>query len=191
MSKRKLAVLTFMTLDGVVQAPKSPDEDTSDNFDLGGWADNPYWDEVMASVGAHAMDKPYDLLLGRKTYSLFSEFNAPNPSSPLNDLTKYVVTNTLKELGWKNSIPITGNVVEQITKLKEREGLLLQVHGSWELIQMLLKHDLVDEFRLWTFPVVLGKGKRLFSNRSFHKNLRLMKSETTPNGVVMGIYKKV
>ncbi len=186
---RKLAILTFVTLDGVVQAPKLPEEDTSNNFQLGGWADT-YWDEVMEQVGKEAMSQPYDLLLGRKTYELFATHNSENSDSPLNKFTKYVVTNTLDKLDWQNSIRISGNIVEEVTKLKEQNGLLLQVHGSWELINTLIKNDLVDEFRLWTFPVILGEGKRLFSEVGIHKNFTLVKSEPTTNGVVMNIYRR-
>lgn len=189
MSKRKLAILTFVTLDGVMQAPRLPEEDTSNGFEYGGWADK-YWDEVMALVGEYVMDRPYDLLLGRKTYDLFSVHNSKNPDSPLNGFTKYVATNTLSTLEWQNSIPISGNIPKEVARLKEQDGLLLQVHGSWQLINSLLRNDLIDEFRLWTFPVILGKGKRLFSDGDFPGNLKLVKSKTTPNGIVMSIYKR-
>ncbi|WP_298755228.1 dihydrofolate reductase family protein [uncultured Psychroserpens sp.] len=190
---RKLALLTFITLDGVMQAPKLPEEDTSNDFKLGGWADK-YWDEVMEQVKSEAMSEPYDLLLGRKTYDIFasahkSNMNGNSDESPMDKATKYVVTNSDNKLEWKNSIAITGNVAEEISKLKSQDGLLLQVHGSWDLIQTLLLNDLVDEFRIWTFPVVLGKGKRLFSKDFVPKNLTLVKSESTSNGVVMSIYK--
>jgi len=189
---RKLALLTFITLDGVMQAPKLPEEDTSNGFELGGWADK-YWDEVMEQVKKEAMSAPYDLLLGRKTYDIFaSAFKANEKSneSPMDKATKYVVTNPNNKLEWKNSIAITGNVAEEISKLKSQDGILLQVHGSWELIQTLLINDLVDEFRIWTFPVVLGKGKRLFTEGYILKNLTLIKSEPTSNGVIMSIYKR-
>ncbi len=184
---RKLAILTFVTLDGVMQAPKLPEEDTSNGFQYGGWAEK-YWEEVMSSVAQHAMNKPYDVLLGRKTYELFNEHNAVNPNSPFHDLTKYVVTNSLSELTWKNSVPISGHVADEIRKLKEKDGPLLQIHGSWELTQALIKNNLVDEFRIWTFPIILGKGKRLFSDEDFPNDLNLITSETTANGVIMSIY---
>ncbi len=189
MSKRKLAILTFVTLDGVMQAPKLPEEDTSNGFQYGGWADK-YWDEVMALVGEHAMNKPYDVLLGRKTYDLFSVHQSKNPDSPLNGFKKYVVTNTLSTLDWQNSVPISGNIAEEVAKLKEQDGLLLQIHGSWQLISTLLKNNLIDEFRLWTFPIILGKGKRLFSDGDFPSNLKLVESNLTPKGVTMSIYKR-
>ncbi len=187
---RKLAILTFVTLDGVVQAPKLPEEDTSNGFEHGGWAD-PYWDEVMDQVREEALAEPYDLLLGRKTYELFAVHNSKETdSNPLNNLTKYVMTNTLKESDWRNSIPVTGDIVEEAGKLKLQEGRLLQVHSSWQLINTLLKHDLVDEFRLWTFPVILGEGKHLFPRGSVPNNLTLVKSKPISNGVVMSIYRR-
>lgn len=186
---RKLAILTFVSLDGVMQAPKLPEEDSSGGFEHGGWADK-YWNEAMALVGEYAMAEPYDLLLGRKTYDLFSLHNSKNPDTPLNGYTKYVATNSLSTLSWQNSIPISGNIAEEIAMLKEKDGLLLQVHGSWELIKTLLKNDLVDEFRLFTFPIILGEGKRLFSDGNFPKSLKLIKSKTTSHGVAMNIYER-
>ena len=187
---RKLAVLTFLSLDGVMQAVKFPEEDTSNDFKHGGWA-NKYWDEVMVQVGEEAMSEPYDLLLGRKTYELFAVHNAKeSDSNPLNDLTKYVATNTLSKLEWENSIPISGDIAKEVTRLKSQDGRLLQVHGSWQLINTLLTNDLVDEFRLWTFPVILGGGKRLFHQCNFLNNLSLLKTKSTANGVIMSIYKR-
>lgn len=184
---RKLAILIFQSLDGVMQAPSVPEEDTTGGFTKGGWAKS-HWDEVMEQVGREAMSEPYDLLLGRKTYELFSLHNSPI-DSPLNDMRKYVLTNTLSELDWKNSIAISGNVAEEVTKLKAQDGLLLQVHGSWQLIQELLKNNLVDELRLWTFPVIIGSGKRLFTEGVITQKLSLIKSEASTNGVIMSIYK--
>lgn len=191
---RELAILTFVTLDGVMQAPKLPEEDTSNGFESGGWAER-YWDEVMVQVQKEAMAEPYDLLLGRKTYELFASVHASNLNqelneSPMNEAVKYVVTNSKKKLDWKNSSPITGNIQEKIAELKAQDGLLLQVHGSWELIQTLLKNDLIDEFRIWTFPVIVGNGKRLFNGNCVPKNLTLVKTEPTSNGVVMSIYRR-
>ncbi|MCE7995647.1 MAG: dihydrofolate reductase [Roseivirga sp.] len=184
---RKLAILVFQSLDGVMQAPSIPEEDTSGGFTKGGWARS-HWDEVMEQVALEAMSEPYDLLLGRKTYELFSEHNS-SVDSPLNDMTKYVITNSLSELDWQNSIVISGNVAREISKLKAQDGPLLQVHGSWQLIQELLKNDLVDELRLWTFPVIIGSGKRLFTEGVANKKLSLLKSESSPNGAIMSIYR--
>ena len=192
--KRELAILTFVTLDGVMQAPGQPEEDFSGDFKHGGWA-TPYWGEVMEQVNEEAMDKPYDLLIGRKTYEIFaphfSKADDDNSEAEvLNKATKYVATNTLKDLDWNNSIAIAGNVAAEVAQLKAQEGPLLQVHGSWQLIQTLLSNDLIDEFRLWTFPVVVGCGKRLFGQNTTRHGLTLANSRTTSNGVVMGIYRR-
>jgi len=185
---RKLAILTFQSLDGVMQAPNDPKEDTSGGFTKGGWAKS-HWEEVMEQVGREAMSEPYNLLLGRKTYELFSMHNSSS-DSPLNDMTKYVVTKTLSELNWQNSIPISGDVAKEVARLKEQDGPLIQVHGSWELIQELMSHNLVDEFSLWTFPVLIGSGKKTFSKEYFAENLSLIKSETSANGAIMAFYRK-
>ena len=184
---RKLAALTFVTLDGVMQGVSSPEEDASGGFTLGGWA-MPYWDEVMEQVGEEAMASPYDLLLGRKTYELFA--SAPK-SLQMNDARKYVVTSSLDELDWQNSTIINGDVATEVACLKAEDGPLLQVHGSHQLIQELLANDLIDEYRLWVFPVVLGSGKRLFGVGSVPTgSLQLVKTRTTRNGAVMCIYKR-
>ena len=185
---RELAILTFQTLDGVMQAPKLPEEDMSGGFERGGWAD-PYWDEVMALVGKEAMSEPYDVLLGRKTYDVFATHQPPS-GTPLSDAKKYVATSNSSGLTWQNSVALTGDVPAEVTKLKEADGPLIQVHGSWQLLQTLLSHNLIDEFRLWTFPVVVGGGKRLFDNGTIPEDLKLVKTDTTTNGVIMGIYKR-
>ncbi len=188
---RNLAILTFLTRDGVMQAPGSPEEDTSDGFRQGGWAVK-YWDEVMAQVMEEAMSSPYELLLGRKTYESFAAYwphAGDNPvANTLNSARKYVVTSTLNELEWNNSTLITGNIVEEISELKNQDGQLLQVHGSCKLIQTLLDYELIDEFRIWIFPVIVGKGKRLFDKGRIPTGLRLKKSGSTSNGVIMAIY---
>ena len=190
---RDLAVLTFVTLDGVMQAPAHAEEDTSGGFTHGGWAVN-YWDQVMAQVNEEVMAAPFDLLFGRKTYESFAA-HWPNVSNDphadkLNNARKYVVTSTLSNLEWKNSTPITGDIGAEVSRLKEEDGPLLQVHGSSQLIQTLLVHSLVDEFRLWTFPLVLGSGKRLFERGVVPTDLTLQKTKSTSNGVVMSIYRR-
>ncbi len=189
---RKLAILTFQTLDGVMQAPSAPEEDFSGDFTQGGWA-NDCWEEVMEQVGKEAMADPYDLLLGRKTYEIFASSFANSPSDnpaakKLNSAKKYVVTSTLEKLQWQNSEPVTGNIASEIVKLKEQDGPLLQVHGSGQLIQTLLSNELIDEFRLWTFPVVVGAGKRLFSEGIVPSKLKLTKYESCPSGAFMSFY---
>lgn len=190
---RKLAILTFQTLDGVMQAPSVPEEDFSGDFTQGGWA-NECWAEVMEQVGREAMAEPYDLLLGKTTYesfaSSFSNAGNGNPAAEkLNNARKYVVTSSLKELQWQNSEKISGDIPAEISRLKEQDGPLLQVHGSWQLIQTLLASELVDEFRLWTFPVVVGSGKRLFADGAVPTSLKLTKFETCPCGAFMNFWR--
>lgn len=184
---KKLAILTFITLDGIMQAPKMPEEDMSGGFTGGGWAD-PYWDDVMELVAKEAMDKPYDALFGRKTYDVFSA-NA-TVDHPMHDLKKIVATSKPDTLSWNNSIAITGDIAAEVRKLKQLDGPLLQVHGSCELIQTLLANDLVDELRLWIFPIVLGTGKRLFGSGSTPTKFKLTKTNSTSNGVMMGLYRR-
>ena len=192
---RELAILTFLTLDGVMQGPTSPEEDPSDGFTQGGWA-GPYWEAVMQQVAVEAMAQPYDLLFGRKTYDVFASHwptvHADDPiAARFNAARKYVATTSATHpLNWRNSTRISGDVAAEIAQLKAQDGPLLQVHGSWRLIQTLLEHDLIDEFRLWTFPVTLGDGKRLFGQGTGPADLTLVKTGATPNGVVMGIYRR-
>ncbi len=188
---RKLAILTFQTLDGVMQAPGAPEED----FSEGGWA-NECWEEVMEQVGREAMSEPYDVLLGRNSYDSFeSSFaNAPagnRTADTLNQAKKYVVTSRNNEVPWQNSEIVTGNVAAEISQLKKQSGPLLQVHGSWQLIQALLEHGLIDEYRLWTFPVVVGNGKRLFADGTIPAKLKLIKFESCPCGAFMHFYQPV
>lgn len=190
---RELAILTFVTLDGVMQAPAMPDEDRSGGFAHGGWA-TPYWDEVMSQVGREAMAQPYDMLFGRKTYDLFAghwpDVKGDPAADMMNAATKYVATSSPDTLNWTNSHAITGNIAGKVAGLKNMKGPLLQVHGSSELIQTLMAADLVDEYRLWTFPTVVGPGKRLFQQDYGRRNLKLSKSEACSNGVVMNIYRR-
>lgn len=189
---RKLAIITFQTLDGVMQAPSVPEEDSSGGFSYGGWAQE-YWQEVMEQVGREAMAEPYDLLLGRRTYDIFTpHFLNTTSDDPiaqkLNMSKKYVVTSNSSGLVWQNSIQIFGDIASEISSLKVKPGPLIQVHGSWQLIQFLLANELVDELRLWTFPIILGNGKRLFSSGVPHTKFHLKKLEPCPSGVFMSIY---
>ena len=190
---RDLAILTFVTLDGVMQSPSSSGEDRSGGFGGGGWA-APYWQEVMRQVRREAMDTPYDMLLGRKTYDLFANHWPEAGSSPEADMMnagrKYVVTSNPNGLHWNNSTAITGDIPAAIRRLKSQDGPLVQVHGSGKLIQLLAEHDLIDEYRLWTFPVVAGSGKRLFEPGCATASLRLTKTEPCENGVVMRFYRR-
>ena len=191
---REIAILTFVTLDGVMQAPSMPEEDRSGGFEKGGWA-APYWEDVMEQVQREAMAVPYDMLFGRKTYELFAGHWPEAEESPTADMMnaarKYVVTSTLTDLTWQNSVAISGDIEGVVSRLKNEDGPLLQIHGSWELIQALLSFDLIDEFRLWTFPVAVGSGKRLFAQNGRPAQLALVKSQACKNGAVMSIYRRV
>ncbi|MFC7640839.1 dihydrofolate reductase family protein [Streptosporangium lutulentum] len=162
---RKLILNTFLTLDGVMQAPGGPGEDDTGGFTHGGWSVN-YWDDRMNQVMGEVMGKPFDLVLGRKTYDIFAAHWPHVPeeagSKPLNDATKYVASRGRPTLEWNRSVLIEGDVAEGIAALKQEDGPELQVHGSGNLIQTLLRHNLVDRYRLWVFPLVIGSGKRLF-----------------------------
>ncbi|MFA3919167.1 dihydrofolate reductase family protein [Ruegeria hyattellae] len=188
---RQLAILTFVTLDGVMQSPSMPEEDPSEGFEHGGWA-APFWEGVMDQVERHAMSEPYDMVFGRKTYDIFAGHwpNAPKSalSDRMNGARKYVATSQPDGLRWENSHPINDDVVGDISSLKARDGPLLQVHGSARLIQTLLAHNLIDEFRLWIFPVVVGGGKRLFENGSPPCRLKLTRFEHCGNGATMQFY---
>ena len=188
---RKLIVSTFLTLDGVMQAPGGPGEDDSGGFAHGGWSVN-YWDEQMGQVMGEAMSVPFDLVLGRKTYDIFAA-HWPHASEeagakPLNDATKYVASRSRPTLEWSNSVLIEGDAAEGVAALKQEDGPELQVHGSGNLIQTLLRHNLVDQFRLWVFPLVIGSGKRLFSEGTIPSGLKLVDSKVSTTGVVMGTY---
>jgi len=188
---RKLIVSTFVTLDGVMQAPGGPEEDGEGGFAYGGWSVN-YWDDQMGEVMGEAMSKPFDLLLGRKTYDIFAAF-WPNASDdaggkPLNDATKYVASRSQPTLAWGPSVLIEGDAAEGVAALKNGNGPALQVHGSGNLIQTLLRHNLVDEFRLWVFPVVIGSGKRLFADGTIPAGLKLIDRKISTTGVVIGTY---
>lgn len=188
---RNLAILTFVTLDGVMQAPVMAEEDMSGGFDQGGWA-APYWDGVMPEVERTAMYAPYDMLFGRITYDIFAGHWPTAPRSALsermNAARKHVVTSRSKPLTWTNSQAITGDIAGEIRALKAQNGPLLQVHGSAQLIQLLLAQDLIDIFRLWTFPVIAGRGKRLFSGKYPPIGVTLTAQLTLANGVVMQTY---
>ena len=188
---RKIIVLSFISLDGVMQAPGGPEEDISGNFTLGGWT-VPYFDEFLGNVMAEQMDQPFDLLLGRKTFEIFASYwpQHPEEGAGINKATKYVASNTLTSHEWNKSVFLNGNVAEEIKQLKAGEGPDLQVHGSGNFIQTLLEHDLVDEFWLKIFPVTLGMGKRLFENGTIAAAYTLVDSKTSPSGVIVATLKR-
>jgi dihydrofolate reductase len=186
---RKLIVLSFITLDGVMQAPGGPEEDSTGDFTYGGWT-VPYFDEFLGQVMTEQMSKPFDLLLGRKTFEIFASYwpQHQEEGAGINNATKYVASNTLTTHEWSKSVFLTGNVVDDIKKLKQQNGPDLQVHGSGNLIQTLLEHDLIDEFWLKIFPIILGKGKRLFAEGTVPAGFKLRDSSVSPGGVIVASY---
>ncbi len=188
---RKIIVLSFITLDGIMQGPGGPTEDTSGNFTYGGWT-VPYFDQSLGEAMAEQMSVPFDLLLGRKTFEIFASYwpHHEAEGAGINKATKYVASNTLTTHEWNKSVFLTGNVADEIKKLKQQDGPDLQVHGSSNLIQTLLKHDLVDEFWLKIFPVALGMGKRLFDQGTIPAAYTLVESKTSPSGVIIATFKR-
>jgi dihydrofolate reductase len=185
---RKIIVLSFITLDGVMQAPGGPEEDTSNGFKYGGWV-TPHFDEVGGKVMEKQM-KPSDLLLGRKTFDIFTSYWPEHADNwpGINDVTKYVMSKTMKKSNWKNSVFLDS--LTDIEKLKNSKGSDIQDHGSGELIQLLLKNDLVDELWLKIFPMTLGTGKKLFDNGTIPVAFKLTESLVTPSGVIIVNYKR-
>ncbi len=188
---RKIVASAFVSLDGVMQAPGGPEEDPTGGFSYGGWT-APYWDDVIGQAMAESFANPFDLLLGRKTYDIFAAFwptaSEEEGAKPLNDATKYVASRSRPALTWERSVLIEGDVAEGVTALKQQDGPELQVHGSGDLVQTLLRHGLVDEWQLLTFPVVLGEGKRLFGSGTVPAALRLVDSSVSGTGVVVTRY---
>jgi dihydrofolate reductase len=188
---RKIIVLSMITLDGVIQAPGGPEEDPTGGFRYGGWT-VPYVDDFLGKTMGEQMSASSELLLGRKTFEIFASYwphhEAEWPS--VNKATKYVVSNTLARHEWRNSVFLKGNVVAEIKQLKQQEGPDLQVYGSGNLIQTLLKQDLVDEFWLRIFPITLGPGKRLFAEGTFPVAFSLYESKTSPRGVIVASYRR-
>ncbi len=190
---RKIIVVSFITLDGVMQALGGPGEDDSGGFKYGGWV-APYNDEFLDKVMAEQSGHPFDLLLGRKTYDIWVGF-WPHQTEGLfaaefNRARKYVVSHSHIKLDWKESVLLQGDIVGEIKKLKAQDGPELQVHGSGNLVQTLLKHDLVDELWLRTCPITLGTGKRLFAEGTSPAAFELIESKTTPKGVIIANYKR-
>lgn len=190
---RKIIVTTFMSLDGVVQAPGSPEEDTSGGFSLGGWT-VPLWDETTGAINMEIYGRPYDLLLGRKTYDVFAAYwpRITDPNHPIasvfNKVTKYVASHAKPKLEWQNSRLLGDDVVASLRKLKSEDGPDLLVSGSSDLLQTLWKNSLVDEFIVLIFPLALGKGKRLFGEGTIPAGFKLVKSLTSSTGVIEAYY---
>ncbi len=190
----KIVVNVNLTLDGVMQAPGDPNEDRRGGFERGGWA-TPYFDAVMASAAAEGIAKGGALLFGRRTYEQFASVwpNQPqdNPfTDVLNTRQKYVASTTLEEpLPWRNSTLLKGDAAEAVARLREQSGKDLVILGSGELIQSLMRHNLIDEYRLLIHPLVLGSGRRLFPNGGAFAALRLVDTQTTTTGVVIATYR--
>ena len=188
---RKIIVLEFMTLDGVIQAGGGPEEDTSGKFPYGGWQ-APYSDDVEGAVMNKQMSMPFDLLLGRKTFDIWEPYWPKHvdiwPSSMT--ATKYVASNTRTSSEWRPSVFLGGDIVEKINKIKQTEGPNLHVYGSANLLQTLMKHDMVDEFWLKIYPLTLGVGKRLFTDGTIPAAFKVTESQVSPSGIIIANYER-
>ena len=192
---RKLVAGTFVTLDGVMQAPGGPDEDRDGGFRHGGWL-VPYFDERLLEIMTEWTTRAGAFLLGRKTYEIFAA-SWPNATDPadeiavaLNTRPKFVASRTLDHLTWNNSVLLKGDVAREVAKLKAQDGDEIQVHGSGHLLQTLLRHDLIDTLRLWQFPVALGAGKRLFDEGTIPMSFRLVDTQLSTTGAVLHVYER-
>jgi dihydrofolate reductase len=188
---RELLVTTFVSLDGVMQAPGGPGEDDDGGFTLGGWSVN-YWDDTMMEIMGEATSRPFAMVLGRRTYDIMAA-HWPHASEEeggkvFNEATKYVASRGRPKLDWANSVLIEGDAAEGLAALKREDGPELQVHGSANLIQTLLRNNLVDRYRLWVFPVVLGSGKRLFGDGAIPAGLKMVDSTPSSTGVMIATY---
>jgi dihydrofolate reductase len=189
---RKLIVTTFVSLDGVIQAPGGSDEDRDGGFEHGGWA-VPHFDQQMIQLMTALTSRAGALLIGRKTYDIFAATwplaEADDPiGARMNSMPKYVASRTLDTVSWQNSTLLTGDVTGAVSELKQGDGDEIQVHGSGELVQTLVEHDLVDEFHLFVFPVLIGSGKRLFAEGTIPSGLKLLDTATSSTGVLISTY---
>src|SRR5215467_1874922 len=193
MNKRKLIVLSMITLDGVLQGPGGPEEDTSGGFKYGGWV-FPFFDDFSTNVIHEQMGRPFDLLLGKKTYDIWAaywpHYNDHLIGKVINQATKYVATHTPYTPAWDKTVVLQGNVAEAVKKLKGADGPEIQVQGSGNLIQTLLKHDLIDEFWLKIFPITLGTGKRLFVEGTIPAAFKVSDSKLSPTGVIVASFER-
>ena len=189
---RKLVVGMFVTLDGVMQAPGGPDEDREGGFGHGGWL-VPYLDDQFGASMDAWTQQAGALLLGRKTYEMFASSwpNSSNPEEKLNIVPKFVASRTLKRVDWNNSTLLQGDIGQAVAQLKAQDGGEIQVHGSGNLVQALLKQDLVDVLRIWQFPVVLGTGKRLFAEGALPGSYRLVDTQFNSKGAVLHVYERL
>ena len=189
---RKIIVITQVTVDGVMQAPGGPEEDPANGFTHGGWA-MPFLDDGLNQAIGETIAGEFDMLLGRRTYEIFAAYWPNQGDNPIakafNRATKYVVTRSLDQLDWENSQRIGGDVVDEVRRLKASDGPALHIWGSSELLQTLIAADVVDEFRVWVFPVILGHGKRLFEKGVPPRGLTLVESRSTTKGVLLNTYR--
>jgi dihydrofolate reductase len=188
---RKLVVGTFVTVDGVMQGPGGPEEDREGGFEHGGWSVN-YWDEMMGGIMDEQMSRADALLLGRKTYDIFAAYwphaTEEQGAGQLNNIRKYVASRTLDKVEWQNSTLLEGDAAEAVAGIKHQEGGEIHVSGSSDLIQTLLRHNLVDEFVLWIFPVALGTGKRLFGEGTVPAGFTCAGTKVSTTGVIIATY---
>lgn len=187
---RNIIVATFMTMDGVLQAPGGPEEDRTNGFKWGGWQ-FAYSDEMIGNKIGQIMSKPFDLLLGRRTYEIFAAYwpyQKDEIGEKFNSITKYVVATTPIDTSWEKSVLINHNVVNELKKLKADDGPDLLVHGSGQLVQTLFANNLVDELHLMIYPITLGKGKKLFAEGAVAREWRLTESAISPMGVIVTTY---
>lgn len=191
-TRRKIIAITQVTLDGVMQAPGGPEEDPDSDFTLGGWA-MPFMDESSSKAVAPAFAGEFDLLLGRRTYEIFAAYWPHHGDGPIgkafNRATKHIATCTLDQLDWEHSRRLEGDVVKAVRRLKASAGPNVHIWGSSQLLQTLIGADVIDEYQLWVFPVVLGKGKRLFENGVPSRALTLVKTQSTSKGVLLNTYR--
>ncbi len=189
---RKIIACAFVSLDGVMQAPGGPEEDPTGGFTQGGWSFT-YWDDVMNGIMGESMSQPFDLLLGRKTYEIFAAYWPDAGENPITEVfnraTKYVASRTLDRLDWVNSRLLQGDVAKEVERLKAADGPDLQVHGSAVLLQTLIAAQLIDDYRLWVFPLVLGRGKRLFERGTAPQALSLVDTKSSSTGVLINTYR--
>ena len=188
---RKVTVLEHISIDGVIQAPGGPDEDTSGGFAYGGWI-APYSDPVLGTVLGKQMNMPFDLLLGRRTFEIWASYWPQHGDAwpGVNTATKYVASNTMTSHEWQVSVFLDGDVADKVAKIKQQQGPELHVWGSSNLSQTLIKHDLVDAFWLMIYPITFGVGKRLFADGTIPLAFKVTESTVTPNGVIVVNYER-
>ena len=188
---RKIIVLEHISLDGVIQAPGGPEEDTSDGFEYGGWS-APYSDEIIGTALIKKMNMPFDLLLGRKTFDIWAGYWPQHADvwPGVNTATKYVASNTMTSHEWQPSVFLNGDIAEKVTRIKQEQGPDLHVWGSGDLLQTLMKNDLVDNFWLMIYPITLGEGKRLFAEGTFPAAFKVTESIVGSTGVILANYER-